>query len=64
MNSSNNRKIENENLCAEARSTSKASIIELCPVEHGNTWAESSRKSSLVRAAHTWQSSIAAAVTD
>jgi hypothetical protein len=50
----NDRNMENENLCAKAKSTSKASIIELCSVEHGNTWAESSRKSSVALAAHNW----------
>jgi hypothetical protein len=46
--------MENENLCARAKSTSKASLIELCSVEHGNTWAESSRKSSPALAAQHW----------
>jgi uncharacterized protein (DUF2336 family) len=51
-----NGNMENENLCARAKSTSKASLIELCSVEHGNTWAKSSRKSSPALAAHHWQS--------
>jgi len=56
--------MEHENPCAKAKPTSEARVIELCSVEHNNTWDESSPKSCPAPAAQNWQSSSTTDVTD